>query len=275
MNHSGAGVVIEERFRLCNNTTAESETPGMTLRPASVDPAEIEKFSQLAAEWWNPVGKFAVLHKFNPVRLAYIQEQSIARFRRDPFAALPLDGLSLLDIGCGGGLLCEPMARKGARVTGIDPAARNIAIASLHAEQMEIALDYRVASAEDLAAEGRRFDIVLAMEVIEHVADPAAFVRTSAGLLAPGGLLFIATISRTFKSFALAIIGAEYVLGWLPKGTHQWERFITPDELDGLAGSAGLVRRDRVGVGYDPLRATWRRVRDLDVNYMALYQAPA
>jgi 2-polyprenyl-6-hydroxyphenyl methylase/3-demethylubiquinone-9 3-methyltransferase len=234
----------------------------------SLDPAEVAKFSALAAEWWNPVGKFGVLHKFNPVRLAYIKEQATARFRRDPVERRPLAELRLLDIGCGGGLLCEPMARLGATVVGIDPSERNINTARVHAEEQELAIDYRVAAAEELS--GEAFDIVLAMEVIEHVVDPRAFTRVCASLLRPGGLLFVATLNRTLKSFALAIIGAEYVLGWLPKGTHQWEKFIAPEELEGWIAENGLALLDRSGVTYSPLSGTWRKARDMDVNYMLL-----
>lgn len=242
--------------------------------PATVDPAEIEKFSALAAEWWNPHGKFAVLHKFNPVRLAYIREQATARLDRDPLVREPLAGLDLLDIGCGGGLLSEPMARLGAAVTGIDPSERNIATAAVHAREAGLDIDYRATTAEALAAAGARFDIVFNMEVIEHVPDPAAFMRVSASLLKPGGLLFVATLNRTFKAFALAIVGAEFVLGWLPRGTHQWERFITPDELKGFGEAGGLACLDLAGTTYNPLRDEWSRSRDTDVNYMMLFAAP-
>jgi 2-polyprenyl-6-hydroxyphenyl methylase/3-demethylubiquinone-9 3-methyltransferase len=236
----------------------------------SLDPAEVAKFSALAAEWWNPNGKFGVLHKFNPVRLSYIKEQATARFRRDPMERRPLEGLRLLDIGCGGGLLCEPMARLGAAVTGIDPSDRNINTARVHAEEQELAIDYRAATAEDLSGAGETFDIVLAMEVIEHVIDPRAFTRVCASLLKPGGLFFVATLNRTFKSFALAIVGAEYVLGWLPKGTHQWEKFITPEELEAWLAENNLALLDRSGVTYSPFSGTWRKARDMDVNYMLL-----
>ncbi|MFO0994664.1 MAG: bifunctional 2-polyprenyl-6-hydroxyphenol methylase/3-demethylubiquinol 3-O-methyltransferase UbiG [Hyphomicrobiales bacterium] len=242
---------------------------------AVLDPAEVEKFSALAAQWWDPAGKFAVLHKFNPVRLTYIREQVTARFRRDPFEARPLEGLSLLDVGCGGGLLCEPMARLGAAVTGIDPSDRNIATAKVHAEEMGLAIDYRVATAEDLLAGGAAFDVVLAMEVIEHVPSPVNFVATCAGLLKPDGLLFLATLNRTLKSFGLAIIGAEYVLGWLPKGTHQWEKFITPEELEVWLLGNGLAIQDRTGVVYNPLAGAWRQARDMAVNYMMVAQKPS
>ncbi|CAN5400707.1 bifunctional 2-polyprenyl-6-hydroxyphenol methylase/3-demethylubiquinol 3-O-methyltransferase UbiG [soil metagenome] len=242
---------------------------------SSIDPAEVEKFSKMAAEWWNPRGKFGVLHVFNPVRLAYIKEQVTARFARDPFDARPFMGLRILDIGCGGGLLTEPMARLGADIVGVDPSERNIKTASVHAAEQEISIDYRVATAEDLAAAGETFDVILNMEVIEHVADPKAFTATCAGLLKPGGLMFVATLNRTLKSFGLAIIGAEYILGWLPKGTHQWEKFIAPGELEDWLAAAGLETCDRSGVVYNPLSNTWRRARDMDVNYMMLARKPS
>jgi 2-polyprenyl-6-hydroxyphenyl methylase/3-demethylubiquinone-9 3-methyltransferase len=247
--------------------------PVYTFSP-SVEPAEIEKFSALAADWWNPQGKFAVLHKFNPLRLAYIREQVTARFARDPFARQPYAGLKFLDVGCGGGLLSEPAARLGAEVTAIDPSERNIKTAMVHAQEQALSIDYRVATVETLAAEGRTFDVILNMEVIEHVNEPGKFVRACASMLRPEGLMFLATINRTFKSFALAIIGAEYVLGWLPKGTHQWEKFITPEEL--LAGleAAGLKPLETTGVVYNPFSGAWQKSRDTDVNYLILAVRP-
>jgi len=244
-------------------------------RPAqSVEPAEVAKFSALAAEWWNPDGKFRVLHRFNPVRLTYLREQIAARFAKDPFDRLPYAGLDVLDIGCGGGLLSEPMARLGARVTAIDPSANNIKTAMVHASEQGLDIDYLVATAEELALGSRRFDVILNMEVIEHVNEPAEFLKTCAALLNPGGLMFTATISRTLKSFALAIIGAEYVLGWLPRGTHHWEKFLTPDELSaGLAG-AGLKPLETIGVVYNIFTGDWQRSRDTDVNYMVLASRP-
>ena len=239
---------------------------------ASLDPAEVEKFSKIAAEWWDPKGKFAVLHVFNPVRLAFIKEQVTARFARDPFERRPFAGLRLLDIGCGGGLLSEPMARLGAAVVGIDPAEKNIKTAQVHAAEQELNIDYRVATAESVLAAGESFDVILNMEVIEHVADPAAFVKTCAGLLRPQGLIFIATINRTLKSFGLAIIGAEYILGWLPRGTHQWEKLIKPEELHEWLAATGLETLDETGVAYSPFTGEWRRARDMDVNYMLVAQ---
>ena len=242
----------------------------MQKNTTTLDPAEVEKFSKLAAEWWNPKGKFGVLHVFNPVRLAYIKEQVSARFARDPFAREPFQGLRLLDIGCGGGLLSEPMARLGAEVVGADPSEKNIKTASVHALEQDLAIDYRATTAEALASAGDRFDVILNMEVIEHVTDPQAFIRICAEMLNPGGLLFVATLNRTLKSFALAIIGAEYVLGWLPKGTHQWEKFITPDELKTWMKAAGLNPCAETGVTYRPLTGEWRRSRDMDVNYVVV-----
>ncbi|MGE0240245.1 MAG: bifunctional 2-polyprenyl-6-hydroxyphenol methylase/3-demethylubiquinol 3-O-methyltransferase UbiG [Parvibaculaceae bacterium] len=238
----------------------------------SLDPAEVEKFSKIAAEWWNPKGKFAVLHVFNPVRLAYIKEQVTARFARDPYHRRPFEGLRFLDIGCGGGLLTEPMARLGAGITGIDPSEKNISTARVHAQEQDLAIDYRAMTAEALAAKGETFDVILNMEVIEHVADPQDFVKTCAALLKPNGLIFIATINRTLKSFGLAIVGAEYILGWLPKGTHQWEKFISPEELQAWLAANRLRELDRTGVTYHPFTSEWRRARDMDVNYMLVAQ---
>lgn len=240
----------------------------------SLDPAEVEKFSKIAAEWWNPKGKFAVLHVFNPVRLAYIKEQVTARFARDPFERRPFEGLRFLDIGCGGGLLTEPMARLGAEIVGVDPSEKNISTARVHADEQDLAIDYRAETAEDLAAKGETFDVILNMEVIEHVADPEAFVRTCSALLKPNGVIFIATLNRTLKSFGLAIVGAEYVLGWLPKGTHHWEKFITPEELEAWLQTSGLRQLDSTGVTFNPFKNEWRRARDMDVNYMLVAQKP-
>jgi 2-polyprenyl-6-hydroxyphenyl methylase/3-demethylubiquinone-9 3-methyltransferase len=241
----------------------------------TLDAAEIEKFSRLAAEWWNPKGKMGVLHKFNPVRLAYIRDQAVETFARDARSLTPLEGLRVLDIGCGGGLLCEPLARMGAEVVGADPARTNIETAKLHAAQSGVTVDYRCTTAEDLDAGGERFDIVLAMEVVEHVADVALFVTTCAAMVKPGGLLVMATINRTLKSYALAIVGAEYVLRWLPRGTHEWDRFVTPTELGDAIEQSGLVVSDRMGVWYNLLRDAWQTTSDLDVNYMLVARRPA
>lgn len=234
----------------------------------SIDPSEVARFERIAQTWWDPKGPMRVLHKFNPVRLAYIRDEACRHFGRDSRAIRSLDGLSLLDVGCGGGVLSEPLARLGAKVTGLDPAPTNVSVARLHAEQSGVAVDYRGETVEEVAARGERFDIVLAMEVVEHVTDMPAFVATCAEAVKPGGLLFMATLNRTLRSFALAIVGAEYVLGWLPRGTHDWEKFVTPSELEEALSKAGLAVADRQGVIFNPLRQTWSLSRDMEVNYM-------
>lgn len=236
----------------------------------TVDPREVERFAALAAEWWNPRGKMRVLHKFNPVRLAWLREKIIAHFGRDPRAIRPLEGLRLVDIGCGGGLISEPLARMGASVVGIDPAERNVGTAALHAQESGVTVDYRATTAEALADAGERFDVVLAMEVVEHVADMGLFLARAAEMVKPGGLMFAATLNRTKRSFALAIVGAEYVLGWLPRGTHDWNKFVTPDELAAALEAGGLSVVDREGVVFNPLADEWRRSSDLSVNYMMM-----
>lgn len=253
-------------------TTPTRSRPAKKARPAasSVVDAELKKFSDLAAQWWDPDGKFKTLHKFNPVRLAYIRDHACAHFGRETRSLKPFTGLRVLDIGCGGGLLCEPMARLGADVVGADAAEKNVRTAQAHALEFGLAIDYRATTAEDLAAQGENFDIVLNMEVVEHVADMPAFIASCASMVRPGGLMFVATLNRTLKAFGLAIIGAEYVLGWLPKGTHQWEKFITPAELAAALHAADLRVRDRAGVVYNPLADTWRKSSDTDVNYMIL-----
>ncbi|WP_029353655.1 bifunctional 2-polyprenyl-6-hydroxyphenol methylase/3-demethylubiquinol 3-O-methyltransferase UbiG [Bosea sp. 117] len=236
----------------------------------TVDPREVAQFAALAAEWWNPRGKMSVLHRFNPVRLAYLREKLIAHFGRDARAIRPLEGLRLIDIGCGGGLLSEPLARMGAEVVGIDPAERNVGVARTHAEQSGVEIDYRATTAEAMADAGERFDVVLAMEVVEHVADVGLFIRRAAEMVKPGGLMCAATLNRTGRSFALAIVGAEYVLGWLPRGTHDWNKFVTPEELQGALEAGGLNIVDRAGVVFNPLTGEWRQAEDLSVNYMML-----
>ncbi|WP_374447999.1 bifunctional 2-polyprenyl-6-hydroxyphenol methylase/3-demethylubiquinol 3-O-methyltransferase UbiG [Stella sp.] len=239
------------------------------LATSTVDPAEIQRFAAIAEEWWDPDGKFRPLHRFNPVRLEWLRDRIAARFGRDPAGIRPLAGLRLLDIGCGGGLLAEPMARLGAEVTGIDAAQRNVEVARIHAERMGLAIDYRFATAEELVAEGRRFDVVLNMEVVEHVADRDAFLDAAAALVAPGGLMAVATLNRTPKAWLLAILGAEYVLGWLPRGTHEWRKFVRPSEIVGPLRRNGLAVEAMTGVAYDPLRQRWSLApRDLGVNYM-------
>ena len=241
----------------------------------TVDIDEVERFSALAAEWWNPNGKFRPLHKFNPVRLAYIRDQVAAHFGRDPHAAKPLDGLRILDIGCGGGLLCEPMARLGAEVVGVDASQTNIEVARLHAAESRVSIDYRAGTAEELADAGETFDVILNMEVVEHVADVDFFVDKCAQMVRPGGIMFVATINRTLKALGLAIFGAEYVLRWLPRGTHEYSKLVRPDELEKALNAADMHIIDRTGVSYNPLADRWQRSRDLDVNYMVLAQKSA
>jgi 2-polyprenyl-6-hydroxyphenyl methylase/3-demethylubiquinone-9 3-methyltransferase len=235
----------------------------------TVDMAEVAKFEAMAAEWWNPNGKFKPLHMLNPCRLDYITSQIAAEFGRDLAGQRPFDGLRLLDIGCGGGLLSEPMARLGATVVGADAAPRNIPVARIHAEQSGLDIDYRHTTAEDLAAAGEQFDVVLNMEVVEHVADPQGYLTACQALLKPGGLMVCSTINRNPKSFAMAIVGAEHIMRWLPKGTHEWRKFITPDELYGMLKTAGLDPVDRKGFVFNPVTWSWRLSdRDLSVNYV-------
>jgi 2-polyprenyl-6-hydroxyphenyl methylase/3-demethylubiquinone-9 3-methyltransferase len=224
----------------------------------------------LASEWWDPRGKMAVLHKFNPVRLGFIKEAVCRHFERDAKRLDALSGLRMLDIGCGGGILSEPLARLGAAVVGADPSQTNIAAAKLHAGETGLAVDYRATTAEALADAGERFDIVLAMEVVEHVADLSLFVCRCAEMVKPGGVMITATLNRTLKSFALAIVGAEYVLGWLPRGTHQWDKFVTPNELEATLERHGLAVLDETGVIYNLIADRWQLSTDMDVNYMVV-----
>jgi 2-polyprenyl-6-hydroxyphenyl methylase/3-demethylubiquinone-9 3-methyltransferase len=235
---------------------------------STVDHDEVAQFSALAETWWNPRGKMAVLHKFNPVRLAYIRDAACENFARDPKRLDCLSGLRFLDIGCGGGLLSEPLARLGASVVGADPSHTNIEAAKLHAQKSGLAIDYRATTAEALADEGERFDVVLAMEVVEHVTSVELFIDRCASMVKPGGLFIVATLNRTLKSFALAIVGAEYVLGWLPRGTHRWDKFVTPNELEIALELAGLRPVDETGVVYNLLADSWEKSSDTDVNYM-------
>ncbi|HTM78393.1 MAG TPA: bifunctional 2-polyprenyl-6-hydroxyphenol methylase/3-demethylubiquinol 3-O-methyltransferase UbiG, partial [Devosia sp.] len=222
------------------------------MTATTINDAEVAKFTAMAEEWWDPKGKFKPIHKFNPVRLGYIREHALTHFQRDGTEMRPFEGLNILDVGCGGGLLCEPLARLGATVTGIDAAERNIKIAQLHAEQSGLAIDYRATTSEALAAEGKTFDMVLNMEVVEHVDNVPLYMKSCADLVAPGGLMLTATLNRTARALAFAIIGAEYVLGWLPKGTHDWKKFLTPDEIKVLITRNGLQVIDQTGVVYHP-----------------------
>lgn len=245
-----------------------------SAQPASGDKDEIARFEALAAQWWDPQGKFRPLHKLNPVRLQFIEERACRHFGRRPNIPKPLAGLRVLDIGCGGGLLCEPLAGLGAEVTGIDPGAATIEAATRHAAASGLSVGYRRTLAEDLAAGGDKFDIVLAMEVVEHVPDLDGFLAAACALVAPGGMLVAATLNRTLKAYALAIVGAEYVLGWLPRGTHDWRKFLRPSELARSLRRNGLEVTELSGVVYNPLGDRWRLGPDLDVNYMVLAANP-
>jgi 2-polyprenyl-6-hydroxyphenyl methylase/3-demethylubiquinone-9 3-methyltransferase len=251
-------------------TSSTKPRPGST-----VDAAEVERFSALAEEWWDPLGKMGVLHKFNPVRLGFIKAAACRNFERDGKRLDALAGLRLLDIGCGGGVLSEPLARLGAAVVGADPAEANIAAARLHAAEAGVAVDYRATTAEALADAGERFDVVLAMEVVEHVADLSLFIKRCAEMVKPGGLMIAATLNRTLKSFALAIVGAEYVLRWLPRGTHRWDKFVTPNELEAALTRHGLSVTDETGVIYNLIADRWQISTDMDVNYMVVAEKPA
>ena len=242
---------------------------------ASLDPKEAAHFAALAEMWWDPKGKFGTLHKFNPVRLDYIRAQAVMQWGRDRSDPNALTGLRVLDIGCGGGLLSEPVARMGGDVVAVDPVRKNVETAKAHARVSGVSVDYRCTTAEALAEAGERFDIVLNMEVVEHVNDPQAFVALCAGMVRPGGLMFVATINRTLRAWATAIIGAEYVLGWLPKGTHQYAKLVTPEEVEAGLARAGMTPVERTGVVYNPLRDAWLKSRDTGVNYMVLGQRPA
>ncbi|ACK50511.1 ubiquinone biosynthesis O-methyltransferase [Methylocella silvestris BL2] len=241
--------------------------------PSSVDPEDVARFDRIGEDWWSADGPMAALHKLNPVRVAYLRDLMSRHFRveglpRDRYAPRPLEGLRILDAGCGAGLLAEPLARLGARVTAIDPAPRNIEVARRHAEKSGLSIDYRMTTIEALSGEAATFDAVLAMEVLEHVLDVAGFVRCCGALVRPGGLMFAATLNRTLKSFAFAIVGAEYVLGWAPRGTHDWRRFISPRELARAMAAADLSAFDETGVVFDPLQGGWRLAHDTDINYM-------
>ena len=251
-----------------SKTTAPSGTA------TSVDPAEIEKFSRMAADWWNPESQFKPLHKFNPVRLSYIKQQVCDHYGLDPKAPAPFKGLRFLDVGCGGGLLCEPMARLGAEIVGVDPAHTNVEVARIHAASSGLSVDYRQSTAENLQAAGETFDVILNMEVVEHVADVQAFLAACSSMVKPGGLMFVATINRTLKAYALAIFGAEYVLRWLPRGTHQYDKLVKPDEIRAAFAAGGLSLLDETGVSYNPLTDRWRLSSDMDVNFMILATRP-
>lgn len=236
----------------------------------SVDPREIENFTRMANEWWDPTGKFRPLHKMNPIRVGYARDQICTHFGRDPVAPLPLKGLRILDIGCGGGLLSEPLARLGGTVVGVDAAVKNVGVAQIHAEESGLDIDYRHTTAEALAAAGERFDAIVSLEVIEHVADLDAFLDACCRLLNPEGVMILSTLNRTGRSFAMAIVGAEYILRWLPRGTHSWKKFVRPSELAASLRRAGARMTTVDGMTFNPLSDRWTVTRDLGVNYLAV-----
>ncbi|KRA95465.1 3-demethylubiquinone-9 3-methyltransferase [Devosia sp. Root685] len=245
------------------------------MSQTTINDAEIAKFTAMAEEWWDPKGKFKPLHKFNPVRLAYIRDNLVSHFSRDTSGMRPLEGLKIIDIGCGGGLLCEPLTRLGASVTGVDAAERNIAIAKIHAEKSGLDIDYRVTTSEALVEAGEKYDVVLNMEVVEHVDNVPLYMKSCADLVGPGGLMFTATLNRTARAYALAVLGAEYVLRWLPRGTHDWKKFLTPDEIRSLIARNGLTVTEGKGVTFNPIADEWRLSSDMGVNYMVLAERRA
>jgi 2-polyprenyl-6-hydroxyphenyl methylase/3-demethylubiquinone-9 3-methyltransferase len=241
----------------------------------TVNEAEIAKFTAMAEEWWDPTGKFKPLHKFNPVRLEYIREHLVSHFTLDGSAMRPLEGIQIIDVGCGGGLLCEPLTRLGANVVGIDAAEKNIAIAKIHAEKSGLDIDYRATTSEAVVASGKQFDLVLNMEVVEHVDNVPLYMKSCADLVRPGGLMLTATLNRTARSWAFAVVAAEQILRWLPKGTHDWDKFLTPDEIKALLTRNGLTVIGETGVVFHPLADEWKRSRDMGINYMIMAKRPA
>jgi 2-polyprenyl-6-hydroxyphenyl methylase/3-demethylubiquinone-9 3-methyltransferase len=250
--------------------TRRNDGPGA----ATLDPAEVDRFARLASDWWDANGKFRTLHLIGPARLAFLRDEAVRHFGRTAGGRRPLKGLEMLDVGCGGGLVCEPLARLGAAVTGIDPAADNVEAARRHAAGQGLAIDYRAARVEELGAEGRLYDAVVCLEVVEHVPCAGAFLKSCAALVRPGGLMLLSTINRTLKAYLLAIVGAEYVLRWMPVGTHQWERFVTPEELGRHFAAAGLGAPVVRGLVYSPLSDSWSLAADTDVNYLAAAAKP-
>jgi 2-polyprenyl-6-hydroxyphenyl methylase / 3-demethylubiquinone-9 3-methyltransferase len=234
----------------------------------TIDDDEVARFSAMADEWWDPTGKFRPLHKFNPIRLGYIRDRLCAHFGRDPRSLTPLDGLTLLDVGCGGGLISEPLARMGATVTGIDASERNIGTARAHAARSDLEIDYRCTTAEDLMAAGETYDIVLSLEVVEHVADVDLFLDSCTALVRDGGAMVLATLNRTPKAFMFGIVGAEYVMRWLPRGTHDWRKFVRPSELCRSLRRNGVDVSDISGLSFNPLTDEWRVSGDVSVNYI-------
>ena len=273
--HTGGVGGLQPQRPVNHPRAAMAQKPHRQANPTTVDPEEVERFSALAAEWWDPRGKMAPLHKFNPVRIGYVRDQAALRFGRDARKLDSMKGLRMLDIGCGGGLLSEPLARLGASIIGVDASETNIEAAKQHAESSGLVIDYRCATAEALAEAGEQFDVVLAMEVVEHVADVPLFVQSCAAMVKPGGLMIAATLNRTLKSFALAIVGAEYILRWLPVGSHRWDKFVTPNELEIAMELGGLRVTASQGVIYNIVADCWQLSSDTDVNYMLVAEKAA
>lgn len=247
---------------------AQAQTSARSTAGSTVDPAEIEKFAAIADQWWDAEGEFKPLHMLNPVRIGYIRDRLCGRFGRDPLAPKPLKGLAICDIGCGGGLICEPLTRLGATVTGVDATGRSIDVARNHADRMGLDIRYRHATADDLVAEGKTFDAVVNMEVVEHVADLDTFLTDAGALVHDGGAMVLSTFNRTPKSFALGIVGAEYILRWLPRGTHDWKKFVRPSELSRGLRRNGVDVSDISGLSFNPLSDEWRVSGDVSVNYI-------
>ncbi len=238
---------------------------------STIDEKEVEKFSKIADEWWSETGKFKPLHKFNPIRISFIRKKIIEHFALDSNSITPFSNLKILDVGCGGGLIAEPFARFGADVTAIDASKKNIAVAKIHAEKSQLKIDYRTSTPEELVKTDEKFDVVFALEIIEHVADVKNFVQSCSDLIKPNGLLFVATINRTLKSLALAKIAVEYILCWLPRGTHDWKKFLKPSEVNSFTNFKSLELRELQGFSYNILKDEWKETKNLDVNYAAVF----
>lgn len=239
---------------------------------STIDPQEVEKFSKIADEWWSETGKFKPLHKFNPIRISFIRNKIIEHFALNQKSVTPFSGLKILDVGCGGGLIAEPFARMSANITAIDASEKNIAVAKIHAEKSQLKIDYRAVSVEELVKQNEKFDVVFALEIVEHVADLEKFITNCSEVLKPNGLLFVATINRTLKSLALAKIAVEYILRWLPAGTHDWKKFLKPSEINFYAIKCGLNLQSLRGFNYNILTDEWKESDKLDVNYAAIFR---
>ncbi len=259
---------IDPAYRLRTNMAETVTTSATKAADITIDPAEIAKFEAMAADWWDPRSKFRPLHIINPVRIAFIKEIVCDRLSRDENDPKPFAGLRFLDIGCGGGILSEPVTRLGADLVSVDPSQTNIEVARIHAAASGLAIDYRATTAEALAEAGETFDVILNMEVVEHVADVEAYIAACAAMVRPGGLMVASTINRTRKAWALAIVAAERILRWLPAGTHDYDKLVTPEELEAALANGDMTVTTRTGISYNPLTGDWQRTQDMDVNYM-------